>query len=89
MLERQAMASPQRSQLTRSVGAEPFCQPDFATQFLHHGDFILHCTDGLHAYVLDEEMREIVVRAIIRTTPAGSWWRWPRSGAATTTSPSS
>src|ERR1700722_8469801 len=42
MLERQAMASPQRSQLTRSVGGEAFCQPDFATQFLHHGDFILH-----------------------------------------------
>ena len=62
MLERQAMASPQRSQLTRSLGSEPFCQPDFATQFLHHGDFILHCTDGLHACVLDEEMREIVAR---------------------------
>ena len=29
--------------------AEPFCQPDFATQFLHHGDFILRCTNGLHA----------------------------------------
>ena len=58
MLERQAMASPQRSQLTRSVGTEPMCQPDFATQFLHHGDFIMHCTDGLHAYVLDEELRE-------------------------------
>lgn len=62
MLERQAMASPQRSQLTRSLGAEPFCQPAFATQFLHHGDFILHCTDGLHAFVLDEEMREIVTK---------------------------
>jgi len=63
MLERQAMASPQRSQLTRSVGAEAFCQPSFTTQFLHHGDFILHCTDGLHAYVLDEEIREIVTRS--------------------------
>jgi serine/threonine-protein kinase len=62
MLERQAMASPQRSQLTRTVGGEPFCQPEFTTQFLQHGDFILHCTDGLHAYVLDEEMREIVSR---------------------------
>jgi len=62
MLERQAMASPQRSQLTRTVGGEPFCQPEFTTQFLQHGDFILHCTDGLHAYVLDEEIREIVSR---------------------------
>jgi serine/threonine-protein kinase len=63
MLERQAMASPQRNELTRSLGAEPFCQPDFATQLLHHGDFVLQCTDGLHACVLDEEMREIVARS--------------------------
>lgn len=62
MLERQAMASPKRSQLTRSVGAELTCQPELATQFLHHGDFILHCTDGLHAYVLDQEMLEIISR---------------------------
>jgi serine/threonine-protein kinase len=63
MLERQAMASPSRSELTRSIGAEPFCQPDFATQLLHHGDFVLQCTDGLHACVLDEEMREIIARS--------------------------
>ncbi len=63
ILERQAMASPNRSELTRSVGAEPFCQPDFATQLLHHGDFVLQCTDGLHAFILDEEMREIICRS--------------------------
>ncbi|HZP60447.1 MAG TPA: protein kinase, partial [Opitutaceae bacterium] len=62
MLERQAMASPQRSELTRSVGAEPFCQPDFVTQELRHGDFILHCTDGLHAFVVDDELCGIVSR---------------------------
>jgi serine/threonine protein phosphatase PrpC len=60
--ERQAMASPQRSQLTRSVGVEPYCQPDFVTQELRHGDFIVHCTDGLHAFVLDEEICEILSR---------------------------
>jgi serine/threonine-protein kinase len=63
MLERQAMASPTRNQLTRSLGSEPFCQPDFATQLLSHGDFVLQCTDGLHACVLDEEMREIICRS--------------------------
>jgi serine/threonine-protein kinase len=63
LLERNAMASPKRSELTRSVGAEPFCMPDFATQLISHGDFILQCTDGLHACVLDEEMREIVCRS--------------------------
>jgi len=60
MLERQAMASRQRSELTRSVGIEPFCQPDFAIELLQHGDFILHCTDGLHACVLNDEICEIV-----------------------------
>jgi serine/threonine-protein kinase len=63
LLERQAMASPSRSALTRSLGSEPFCQPDFATQLLSHGDFVLQCTDGLHACVLDEEMREIICRS--------------------------
>jgi serine/threonine protein phosphatase PrpC len=63
LLERQAMASPHRSELTRSLGSEAFCQPDFATQLLHHGDFVLQCTDGLHACVLDEEMREIIARS--------------------------
>lgn len=62
MLERQAMVRPERSQLTRSVGREAFCQPDLTTQFLHHGDFIVHCTDGLHAFVLDDEICEIVCR---------------------------
>jgi serine/threonine-protein kinase len=60
MLERQAMASRQRSALTRSVGIEPFCQPDLVIEPLQHGDFILHCTDGLHACVLNEEICEIV-----------------------------
>ncbi len=63
LLERKAMASPHRSELTRSLGSEPFCQPDFATQLLHHGDFVLQCTDGLHACILDEELREIVSRS--------------------------
>jgi serine/threonine-protein kinase len=62
MLERNAMVRPERSQLTRSVGLEPFCQPDFATEFLHHGDFVVQCTDGLHAYVLDDEIGQIVAR---------------------------
>jgi serine/threonine protein phosphatase PrpC len=60
MLERQAMASPQRSQLTRSLGTEPFCMPDITSIAIQHGDFIFHCTDGLHAFVLDDEMCDII-----------------------------
>jgi serine/threonine-protein kinase len=62
MLERQAMASAERCQLTRTVGMEPYCHPDLTTEFLNHGDFLLHCTDGLHAFVLDDEICELVSR---------------------------
>jgi serine/threonine-protein kinase len=62
MLERQAMVSRARSELTRSLGVEPFCQPDFATEILQHADFIVHCTDGLHAYVLNDEICTMVSR---------------------------
>ena len=62
ILEREAMASAERCQLTRTVGMDPFCQPDLTTEFLEHGDFLLHCTDGLHAFVLDDEICELVSR---------------------------
>jgi serine/threonine-protein kinase len=39
---------------------EPYCHPDLTTEFLNHGDFLLHCTDGLHAFVLDDEICELV-----------------------------
>jgi serine/threonine-protein kinase len=60
ILEREAMASAERCQLTRTVGMDPFCNPDLTTQFLEHGDFLLQCTDGLHAFVLDDEICELV-----------------------------
>jgi serine/threonine-protein kinase len=62
ILEREAMASAERCQLTRTVGLNPFCNPDLTTEFLEHGDFLLHCTDGLHAFVLDDEICELVSR---------------------------
>jgi serine/threonine-protein kinase len=62
ILEREAMASAERCQLTRTVGMDPFCHPDLTTEFLEHGDFLLHCTDGLHAFVLDDEICELVSR---------------------------
>jgi serine/threonine protein phosphatase PrpC len=62
MLERQAMTSAERSRLTRSLGGDPFCQPDLSSFILQHGDFVLHCTDGLYAFVLDNEMHDIVIR---------------------------
>ncbi len=62
LLERNAMTSPQRSTLTRSIGYEPMCHYDIATEALAHGDIILQCTDGLYGFVLDEEILDAVVK---------------------------
>jgi serine/threonine-protein kinase len=62
LLERQAMTSPHRSTLTRSIGYEPICHYDITTQPLTQGDVILQCTDGLYGFLLDEEILEAVVK---------------------------
>jgi serine/threonine-protein kinase len=62
LLERNAMTSPHRSTLTRSIGYEPMCHYDIATQELLQGDVILHCTDGLYGFLLDNEILEAVVK---------------------------
>ncbi len=62
LLERNAMTSPHRSALTRSIGYEPICHYDISTQPLEQGDFILQCSDGLYGYVLDEEILDAVVK---------------------------
>ena len=62
LLERNAMTSPHRSTLTRSIGSEPFCHYDIATEDLQKGDCIVHCSDGLYGFLLDEEILENVVK---------------------------
>jgi len=62
LLERNAMTSPHRSTLTRSIGYEPICHYDIATELLEKGDFILQCSDGLYGYVLDEEILDAVIK---------------------------
>jgi len=62
LLERNAMTSQHRSTLTRSVGAEPICHYDIKTETLEQGDLILHCSDGLYGFVLDEEILDIIVK---------------------------
>src|SRR5262249_31215351 len=44
LLERNAMTSPHRSTLTRSIGYEPMCHYDIRSEPLMQGDFILHCS---------------------------------------------
>ena len=62
LLERNAMTSPNRSTLTRSVGSEPMCHYDITTEPLSKGDAILHCSDGLYGYVLDDEILDAVIK---------------------------
>ncbi len=62
LLERNAMASPHRSTLTRSIGYEPICHYDISTESLQQGDIILQCTDGLYGYLLDDEILDAVVK---------------------------
>jgi serine/threonine-protein kinase len=62
LLERKAMTSPHRSTLTRSIGYEPICHYDVKTEPLAKGDFILHCSDGLYGYILDDEILEAVIK---------------------------
>jgi len=62
LLERNAMTSPHRSTLTRSIGYEPMCHYDISTQPLEKGDIILQCSDGLYGFLLDEEILEAVIK---------------------------
>src|SRR5581483_8883632 len=57
--EHDAMASPMRSVITRSVGHEMICGYDFLRETLTKGDVIVQCTDGLYSHVGDDEVREI------------------------------
>jgi serine/threonine protein phosphatase PrpC len=60
LLERNAMASPHRSALTRALGFEPFSHYDLVTEPLEPGDVLLQCSDGLYGFVLDEEILDII-----------------------------
>ncbi len=62
LLERNAMTSPHRSTLTRSIGYEPMCHYDISTEPVVEGDIILQCTDGLYGFVLDDEILDAVVK---------------------------
>ena len=62
LLERNAMLSPHRSTLTRSIGPEPICHYDISTEVLQKNDIILHCSDGLYGFMLDNEILDLVIK---------------------------
>jgi serine/threonine-protein kinase len=57
--ERDAMASPMRSMITRSIGQDLICGYDVFKQTLAKGDVLVQCTDGLYSVVLDEEICDV------------------------------
>lgn len=57
--EDEAAKHPQRSVVTRYLGAEQFVEPDIFERDIQAGDTIVLCTDGLWSQLADEEIREI------------------------------
>jgi serine/threonine-protein kinase len=55
-----ALRSDLRSVLTRSVGANPTIQVDYARSLLRSGDVVVQCSDGLHGCVTEDELRNAV-----------------------------
>ena len=60
--EEEAKSSENRSVLTRSVGADPAVRVDIEQEQVFKGDRVLLCSDGLHAYVSDNEIGDIATR---------------------------
>jgi len=59
MHEHWAMTSPMRSVLTRSVGHEPIARFDVGEEELRKGDIVVQCSDGLYAFVVDQEIGDM------------------------------
>jgi serine/threonine protein phosphatase PrpC len=57
-----AMNSELRGLLTRSIGANPTVQVDYARAVLRSGDIVVQCTDGLHGSVTETEIKDYVSR---------------------------
>ena len=58
--ENDAMTSPSRSMLTRSMGGEPICRMDFIKREVFKDDIIVLCTDGLYGFATDVEILDVV-----------------------------
>lgn len=60
--DEEARHSENRSVLTRSVGHDAVTRPDFEEETIMKGDRILLCSDGLHGFVSDVEICNVVSR---------------------------
>jgi serine/threonine-protein kinase len=57
-----ALNSPLRSVLTRSLGQEPVVRADYHTAQVSAGDILVQCCDGLWTKITDGEIQSIVTR---------------------------
>ena len=59
----EAAHSEMRSMLMRSIGREPTVQVDLYTVRVNQGDYIVQFTDGVHQFLTEDEICEIVTHA--------------------------
>ncbi len=59
----EAAHSEMRSMLMRSIGREPTVQVDLYNVRVNQGDYVVQCTDGVHQFMTDDELCEIVTHA--------------------------
>lgn len=67
--EEQALKSPYKNIITRSVGIEANVDVDVTIVDVRDGDTFLLCSDGLSGLVSDEEIRAIVVENFLHRVP--------------------
>jgi serine/threonine-protein kinase len=61
--ERDAMNSPLRSVLTRSVGQDPTIRVDYYTTTITERDRLVLCCDGIHGVVTEREIYDVASKA--------------------------
>jgi serine/threonine protein phosphatase PrpC len=59
--EEEAMGSQLRCVLTRNIGQQPFVRADLRSVYVAKGDLILLCSDGLHGWVTEAEILDILL----------------------------
>ena len=61
--EEEALRSPMRSMLTRSIGKDPIVQVDSTHAVVGRGDLVVQVCDGVYCHVTEKEILEIVTHA--------------------------
>lgn len=60
LTEEQARTHSHRNVITRSLGTQPNVTADLFVETMHNGDRVLLCSDGLHGYVDEGDIEQVV-----------------------------